>query len=94
MDHRIRALPLACAAMTRACARPACAEVATATFVYDYEARTTWLDGLAGERHPMAYDLCSAHADGLRVPRGWRLVDRRNGTAPSERAGLLAGSPP
>ena len=68
---------LACAAMNRACARPACADLATATFVYDYEARTTWLDGLAGERHPMAYDLCAVHADGLRVPRGWRLVDRR-----------------
>ena len=66
--------------MTRACARPACAEAATATFVYDYQTRTTWLDALAGERHPMAYDLCSAHADGLRVPRGWKLVDRRGGT--------------
>lgn len=65
--------------MTRPCARPACAEAATATFVYDYRTRTTWLDALAGEPHPMAYDLCAAHADGLRVPRGWKLVDRRDG---------------
>jgi Protein of unknown function (DUF3499) len=35
----------------------------------------------------MAYDLCAAHADGLRVPRGWRLVDRRSG---GQRAGALA----
>jgi Protein of unknown function (DUF3499) len=65
--------------MNRACARPACGHPAAATFEYDYHARTTWLDPLAGERHPMAYDLCSGHADALTVPRGWRLVDRRAG---------------
>jgi Protein of unknown function (DUF3499) len=74
-------LPLACPAMTRACARPGCSETATATFVYDYQERTTWLDALAGERHPMAYDLCSSHADSLSVPRGWRLVDRRDSSS-------------
>ncbi len=65
--------------MNRACARPACGHAAAATFVYDYQARTTWLDPLARERHPMAYDLCVAHADALTVPQGWRLVDRRGG---------------
>jgi len=69
--------PIACPPVTRACARPGCGDAATATFVYDYQARTTWLDRLAGERHPMAYDLCTAHADTFSVPRGWRLVDRR-----------------
>jgi hypothetical protein len=64
--------------MPRACARPACGQPAAATFVYDYAARTTWLDALAGDRHPMAYDLCAAHADALTVPQGWRLVDRRD----------------
>ena len=64
--------------MSRVCARPGCRDAATATFVYDYAERTTWLDALAGERHPMAYDLCPAHADALTVPRGWRLVDRRD----------------
>ena len=67
--------------MNRACARPACGNTATATFVYDYHARTTWLDPLSGERHPMSYDLCPAHADALTVPRGWRLVDRRDPAA-------------
>jgi hypothetical protein len=67
--------------MTRVCARPGCGETATATFVYDYVARTTWLDALADERHPMAYDLCGPHADALSVPRGWRLVDRREPTS-------------
>ena len=63
--------------MIRGCSRPSCADVAAATFVYDYGARTTWLGPLAGERHPMAYDLCRTHADHLTVPLGWRLVDRR-----------------
>jgi Protein of unknown function (DUF3499) len=63
--------------MHRACSRPDCGETATATLTYDYQARTTWLDALATETHPMAYDLCGAHADTLTVPRGWRLDDRR-----------------
>jgi hypothetical protein len=67
--------------MNRACARPACGHTATATFVYDYQARTTWLDPLAGEPQPMAYDLCAAHADALTVPQGWHLVDRRDPAA-------------
>jgi hypothetical protein len=25
----------------------------------------------------MRYDLCAAHADALRVPKGWALQDRR-----------------
>jgi hypothetical protein len=25
----------------------------------------------------MTHDLCERHADGLSVPRGWRLEDRR-----------------
>lgn len=73
--------------MTRVCARPGCGDVAGATFVYDYDTRTTWLDPLAGDRHPMAYDLCRGHADALSVPRGWRLVDRRG---PGALDGVLA----
>lgn len=63
--------------MTRQCARPGCSATAAATLAYDYEQRTTWLDPLAPEAHPMSYDLCDAHADTLVVPRGWRLEDRR-----------------
>jgi Protein of unknown function (DUF3499) len=76
--------------MARGCTRPGCGDAATATFVYDYARRTTWLDPLAVERHPMAYDLCRRHADALSVPRGWQLVDRRT-PPPLERvAGVLA----
>jgi Protein of unknown function (DUF3499) len=63
--------------VTRACARPACSEAAAATLTYDYQARVTWLDVLAGDRHPMSYDLCAGHAGAMTVPRGWRLEDRR-----------------
>jgi hypothetical protein len=63
--------------MTRQCARPGCSAVASATLAYDYDQRTTWLDPLALEPHPMAYDLCDPHADALTVPRGWHIEDRR-----------------
>jgi hypothetical protein len=48
-----------------------------ATLSYDYVARTAWLELLAPEGHPMAYDLCAEHADSLSVPVGWALQDRR-----------------
>ncbi|HEY8525500.1 MAG TPA: DUF3499 family protein [Acidimicrobiales bacterium] len=67
--------------MTRACARPACSEAASATLTYDYQARVTWLDALSGDPHPMSYDLCAAHAEAMTVPRGWRLEDRRGEAA-------------
>jgi hypothetical protein len=63
--------------MTRQCARPGCAHTATATLAYDYRAQTIWLDRLAAEGHPMTHDLCTAHADRLGAPNGWRLDDRR-----------------
>lgn len=63
--------------MTRHCARPGCNGQAAATLTYDYANRTAWLDHLAGEAHPMNHDLCAHHADGLSVPRGWQLDDRR-----------------
>jgi hypothetical protein len=62
---------------SRTCAKPGCPAVASATLTYDYAARTAWVELLGVEAHPMAYDLCTAHADGLRVPQGWALQDRR-----------------
>jgi hypothetical protein len=63
--------------MTRHCARPGCNVSADATLTYDYRVRTAWLDHLIDEAHPMAHDLCVAHADALIVPVGWALDDRR-----------------
>jgi hypothetical protein len=77
--------------VSRVCARPGCAEAAVATLTYDYQGRTGWLDPLSGERHPMTYDLCEAHAGALTVPRGWRLEDRRQAPGgPAPRKGALA----
>ena len=72
--------------MNRQCARPGCSAVASATLAYDYEQRITWLDLLAAEAHPMAYDLCHGHAEAMTVPRGWRLEDRRPVVPPFEDA--------
>jgi uncharacterized protein DUF3499 len=63
--------------MSRTCARPGCSAAASTTLLYDYRERTTWLEPLAAEAHPMAYDLCDAHAARFTVPQGWRLEDRR-----------------
>lgn len=62
---------------SRTCAKPGCPVSASATLTYDYAARTAWVELLGHEAHPMAYDLCTDHADALRVPQGWALQDRR-----------------
>jgi Protein of unknown function (DUF3499) len=61
----------------RRCARPVCNRVAAATLSYDYRTRTGWLDEDV-EPHPSRHDLCLTHAGQLRVPDGWRLIDRRH----------------
>jgi hypothetical protein len=61
---------------SRQCSRPGCGIEARATLTYDYAQRRAWIDRLA-EEHPMAYNLCEQHADGLSVPLGWELQDRR-----------------
>ena len=47
------------------------------TLTYQYALAQVWLDGLAAERDPHAYDLCVRHAARLSVPHGWMLDDRR-----------------
>jgi hypothetical protein len=63
--------------VTRQCSRPGCAETAGATLTYVYARQFVWLDDLAHERDPHAYDLCERHAARVRVPNGWRFDDRR-----------------
>jgi hypothetical protein len=65
--------------VSRTCSRPACASPAVATFDYDYDTSTVWLDNLTDEPHPSTYDLCQGHASRLAAPRGWQLEDMRNG---------------
>lgn len=60
------------------CVRPTCGAPAEASLHYDYAQRTAWLDDLGpGPLVPGAWALCGAHADGLRVPDGWTLLDNR-----------------
>lgn len=61
----------------RQCARPGCGDAAVATLVYDYGARSVWVDPLTSEPVPGAWGICAVHADSLRVPNGWTLADRR-----------------
>jgi hypothetical protein len=58
------------------CVRPGCGEPATALLTYDYGERVVWLDRL-GELNGGPWPMCTTHADGLRVPIGWRCEDRR-----------------
>jgi hypothetical protein len=51
--------------------------VPTATLAYQYGTRAAWLEDLTAESLPSTYDLCTQHADGVSVPVGWRLDDRR-----------------
>jgi hypothetical protein len=58
------------------------------TLTYQYSLAQVWLDELAGDRDPHAYDLCHRHADRLTAPQGWQVRDRRRSHAAP---GVLAG---
>ena len=62
---------------SRTCAKPSCSVSASTTLTYDYGGQTVWIDALNSEAHPMRYDLCTDHADALKVPMGWVLKDLR-----------------
>jgi Protein of unknown function (DUF3499) len=62
---------------TRLCSRTGCTERAVVSLTYEYDRSQVWLDELAAERDPHAYDLCRRHATGLSVPLGWKFTDRR-----------------
>jgi len=62
---------------SRTCAKPGCNVTATATLTYDYQGRAAWIEALTDESHPMQYDLCTSHAEHMRVPQGWSFEDRR-----------------
>ncbi len=66
----------------RVCQRAGCAQPASVTLSFRYDARQASLVDLLPEKHPVMYDLCGAHADLLIVPRGWERLDRR--TPPSD----------
>jgi hypothetical protein len=76
--------------LRRHCSRPTCSDVAVVTLTYEYRRSQVWLDHLAVDRDPHAYDLCRRHADDLSVPLGWHLADRRHPVV-AVASDLLAG---
>jgi len=45
---------------------------------YVYSEQTAVLGPLATYAEPHTYDLCSVHAEGLTVPRGWDVIRSAN----------------
>jgi hypothetical protein len=66
----------------RICSKVACGASASATLTYDYGDSMVVVGPLSHRAEPHGYDLCSRHAAGLRVPRGWQIV-RRDAVAPT-----------
>jgi len=64
--------------VARKCSKTACKHESSLTLTYQYSRALVWIDDLAEERDPHAYDLCEQHGKRLTVPSGWRLEDRRN----------------
>jgi hypothetical protein len=58
----------------RICSRNACGRTSIATLTYVYSDQTAVLGPLATFAEPHAYDLCEAHAETLRAPRGWEVI--------------------
>jgi Protein of unknown function (DUF3499) len=73
--------------VVRHCSRTGCSEAATVTLTYHYALAQVWLDGLAADRDPHAYDLCHRHADRLTAPQGWHVRDRRPTTMHASQGG-------
>jgi hypothetical protein len=74
--------------VARHCSRTGCSEGAAVTLTYQYSVAQVWLDDLADERDPHAYDLCDRHADRLTAPQGWQVRDRRRRAVRLEVAGV------
>ncbi|THJ67878.1 DUF3499 domain-containing protein [Arthrobacter echini] len=58
----------------RQCSRSTCQRRAVATLTYVYADSTAVVGPLATYAEPHTYDLCSPHAEGLTVPRGWEIL--------------------
>jgi Protein of unknown function (DUF3499) len=56
------------------CCKPGCGAPTAARLTYDHGGATAWVDDPGGEG---GWSLCATHADRLRVPTGWAMIDRR-----------------
>lgn len=67
----------------RRCDRPDCSRPASASLSYRYADRAVWVGALTPDDHSQ-HHLCESHADRLRVPVGWELIDLRLELTPGE----------
>jgi hypothetical protein len=61
----------------RLCERPGCSLPTAVSYVIDNGGLVVRLDSAPSADPALAGSLCQKHADGLRVPRGWTIDDRR-----------------
>lgn len=75
-------MPLGPSSQMRTCVKTGCLWPAVATLSYRYSSSEAWLTDLTEEADPSTHDLCPHHADQMRVPMGWTLIDDRNPVEP------------
>jgi hypothetical protein len=64
------------------CMRSECQQPATAQLTYDYAGQLVWLQPLTHQAEPGEWPLCTRHAETMKVPRGWELIDDREPVVP------------
>ncbi|MGO3886092.1 MAG: DUF3499 family protein [Mycetocola sp.] len=62
---------------TRLCSKVGCGKRAAQTLSYDYADSLVAIGPLGLTPDPHSYDLCEAHAESLRIPRGWTMMRYR-----------------
>lgn len=75
-------MPLGPSSQMRTCVKTGCLWPAVTTLSYRYSSSEAWLTDLTEEADPSTHDLCPHHADQMRVPVGWTLIDDRNPVEP------------
>ena len=58
----------------RPCSKVACNNDAVATLTYVYADSMAVLGPLSRSAEPHSYDLCTRHAETLKVPQGWQVI--------------------
>ncbi len=69
------------------CCKPGCGDPTAARLTYDHAGATAWVDDPGGEG---GWSLCVSHANRLRLPTGWTMVDRRVAPVVRHTRSLLA----
>ena len=68
----------------RDCAKAHCSSPASTTMILRYEERKVRIVDLTMENDRNLVDLCFSHANRLKPPLGWDILDERSVVAPSQ----------